>query len=308
MRGKLEGLDAIWDANERRHKVYNAYPQLERLERNVAAGLVQFVQGKVSMEHVAELRAERDSFLSKHNIPVDYAEPRWRCTICQDEGFVEGKICACRKQDELNRLFAGSGLPPRLKAETFDRFDLKWYSPIRKTPAGVSEREIADEARKACMRFVATCVEGRTARGLYVYGAVGLGKTLLLSAVCNALVQHRVPTLYMVFSDLIADIKKSFEQDSAWTESALMAAAKKTNVLILDDLGAEHITDFVINRLFDIVNYRRNHDLPLVASSNLSIPEVGAWYGDRVASRLWEICSPIPLYGQDIRVQKTRQS
>jgi len=305
---KLDGLEAIWDAAARRNKVYQLHPELEKLEKALAEAIILCTQGKITLDDTVAVREARNAFLARHGIPADYAEPRWRCAVCQDEGYINGALCSCKKQDNLNRLFTNSGLPPRLRAETFERFDLKWYSPVRKTPLGITEREVADGAHKAAMQFVATCVEGRTPRGLYVYGGVGLGKTLLLSAMCNALLQHRIPTLYMVFSDLIADIKKSFEQEHAvWSESALMAAAKQTPVLILDDLGAEQITEFVINRLFDIVNYRRNNELPLVASSNLSIPEVGAWYGDRVASRLWEVCTPIPMYGQDIRVQKTRQ-
>lgn len=308
MRPRREGLDAIWEATERRSKVLAQHPELERLERLVAEALVRCMQGRLPWSEVDHARAARDLFLTENKIPLSYAEPRYRCSLCQDEGYIDGKMCSCKKQEQLSRLFSGSGLPQLLKSETFDRFDLKWYSPVRKTPIGITEREAADEARKACMQFVASSAEGRKPRGLYIYGKAGLGKTLLLSAMCNALVQNGIPTLYMVFSDLIADIKKSFDQhDSAWSESALMAAAKKANVLILDDLGAEQITEFVINRLFDIVNYRRNNELPLLVSSNLSIPEIGAWYGERVSSRLWEVCSPIPMFGQDIRIQKTRQ-
>jgi len=154
---------------------------------------------------------------------------------------------------------------------------------------------------------VARVLEGRAERGLFVSGGVGLGKTFLLSAICNSLSDAHIPTLYVVFSDLIAAIRDSFNPDSSQSESRIMAAAKEARVLILDDLGAEHVTDFVTNRLFDIINFRCNHSLPLVVSSNLGAPQIAELYGPRIASRLMEMCEPVTLVGEDIRWQKQRQ-
>jgi DNA replication protein DnaC len=301
-------MGAIWEAAERRKRVLDAHPRLAALEAAIARSLIASAGAGAPSAETTAAREARADYLRGNGIPADYAEPRWNCKVCQDEGYVDGALCTCREQAELSHRFSGSRLPDMLRSQTFDKFDLKWYSAVRKTGGGRTEREWAKGAYEASRSFVAEVLQGDNPRGLFVSGGVGLGKTFLLSAICNSLIEGGVPTLYTVFSDLISDIKRSFGADErGMTESALMEAARGVRVLILDDLGAEQVTEFVQSRLFDIVNYRRNHDLPLVVSSNLSINEIGSMYGLRISSRLTEMCNPISLYGQDIRLQKERQ-
>ncbi|HSL93699.1 MAG TPA: ATP-binding protein [Bacillota bacterium] len=301
-------MGAIWEAAERRKRVLAAHPRLAALEAAVAQSLFASASNGGLSAWTTAAREARNAYLLKNGIPADYAEPRWNCSLCQDEGYVNGASCTCREQAELSHRFTGSRLPDMLRHQTFDKFDLKWYSASKKAAAGMTERGYAKLAYEASLSFVAEVLQGDNPRGLFISGGVGLGKTFLLSAICNSLIEGGVPTLYTVFSDLISDIKRSFGADErGMTESALMEAARGVRVLILDDLGAEQVTEFVQSRLFDIVNYRRNHDLPLVASSNLSINEIGSMYGLRISSRLTEMCNPISLYGNDIRLQKERQ-
>lgn len=307
MATKNGGLVRVWEAATRRDAVLSAHPRLQELERSVAAAVKDFATGRCDDHAVRAAILARRSYLERHGIPLGYAEPHWACAACQDEGYVNGVPCVCRQQAELDRIIAGSNLPAKLRQQTFDKFELKWYSTTKKTPQGVTERTCARDALRSCQAFVARVLEGRVDKGLFVSGGVGLGKTFLLSAICNSLIEARVPTLYVVFSDLIAAIRDSFNPESSQTESRIMAATKEARVLILDDLGAEHVTDFVTNRLFDIINYRCNHSLPLVVSSNLGASQIAELYGPRIASRLLEMCEPVTLAGEDIRWQKQRQ-
>ncbi|MBS3937503.1 MAG: ATP-binding protein [Peptococcaceae bacterium] len=301
-------LAKLWEALERREHVHQAHPRLAELEEQVSVALRNYTAGQVSRQAVEEARTKRGAYLKEYGLPPDYAEPRWACQNCQDEGYVGGRPCACRQQAELRSIISNSGLPPKLRAQTFARFELKWYQEHIMTPVGISERRCASEALALGQKFVATVLEGQARTGLFVSGDPGLGKTFLLSAICNSLLAARVPTLYVVFCDLIAAIKETFNAESVGnSESRIMAAAREAKVLVLDDLGAEQVTDFVINRLFDIVNFRCNHQLPLVVSSNLKVQEIGRLYDDRIASRLWEMCEVVPLYGEDIRIQQKRQ-
>lgn len=307
MAGKSVGVKPIWAASARREAVLRAHPRLLELEERVAQALERYAFDRVNQREVDDAIAVRSAYLKQNGIPANYAEPEWKCERCQDEGYLGGAVCVCRQQAELETLVKGSGLPAKLREQTFDKFLLKWYSATRKTPLGLTERECAAYALKCCQNFVASMLEGVSRRGLFISGEVGLGKTFLLSAMCNSLIEARVPTMYVVFSDLIAAIKDSFNSDGAQTELRIMTAAKDARVLILDDLGAEQVTEFVTNRLFDIVNYRCNHDKPLVVSSNLSSQDIGRLYGMRIASRLWEMCELVRLYGEDVRWQKQRQ-
>jgi len=297
----------VWEAAARRDAVLNAHPALQGLEQSIAAAVKRFAAGRCDDRVVRAAVDARRAYLEQHGIPLEYAEPHWACATCRDEGYVDGVPCVCRQQAELDRIIAGSNLPVKLRQQTFAKFELKWYSATKKSSQGLTERACARDALRSCQSFVARVLEGRAERGLFVSGGVGLGKTFLLSAICNSLTEARVPTLYVVFSDLIAAIRESFDPTSTQTESRIMSATKEARVLILDDLGAEHITDFVTNRLFDIINFRCNHSMPLVVSSNLGASQIAELYGPRIASRLLEMCEPITLLGEDIRWQKQRQ-
>jgi len=303
------GLRKMWDATQRRQQTLAAHPKLAGLEQEVARAVFGLAQGTHTPQAVEQAIQARHTYLAAHKLPMDYAEPQWDCKACQDEGFLEGKPCGCREQAQMASRVQSSGLPEKLRRQTFDKFDLKWYSNIRKTSGGVTERIHAKDALDRSKSFVASVLEGHPRKGLFISGDVGLGKTFLLSAICNSLLEAGIPTLYIVFSDLIADIKRSFDvSERSSSESQIMATAKNAQVLILDDLGAEQVTDFVANRLFDIVNFRANYEKPLVVSSNVSLPELGTIYGPRISSRLTEMCDSIKIYGHDIRIQKTRQS
>jgi DNA replication protein DnaC len=74
------------------------------------------------------------------------------------------------------------------------------------------------------------------------------------------------------------------------------------DLLHIDDLGAEHRTDWVLEQLYSIVNARYEAERPIVATTNLMPDELSERLGSRTVSRLVEICGDlIPLYGDDMR-------
>lgn len=252
---------------------------------------------------IARLQQLRSAYLQEQGIPEDFAEPEWDCPLCQDTGVVNGRPCSCEQRRWLENRFQGARLPERLRDQTFTNFSLEWYAADRKTPLGISEQQNAREVLIACRTFVARVMESpRQAPSLFISGGTGLGKTFLCSSICHALAENGVVSLYTTYSDLINDIKAGFDVSSSGKDSGnLLDLAREVPVLILDDLGAEYITEFSVRCLFDIVNHRRNENLPLVISSNLTLPEIAARYDERIASRLLEVCLPVLLYGDDIR-------
>lgn len=298
-------------AHQRYAETMQQHPQLWAIEQQ----LVELHRQKVLREagfspaaweeRVRVLQTQRNAYLREHKIPHDFGQPKWDCQLCQDTGIYEGRICNCEQQRLLESRFKGARLPNRLQEQTFSKFSLDWYSPARKTPLGDSEREHAAAVLHTCQAFVAAVIEDpRAATGLFLTGQTGLGKTFLCSAICHSLAENNIVPLYIVFSDLISDMRASFQHDSG--DADLLATARQAPVLILDDLGAEHVTEYAVSRLFDIINYRRNERLPMVISSNLSLADVASVYSPRVASRIIEACQPVLLYGSDIRAQQRK--
>jgi len=132
----------------------------------------------------------------------------------------------------------------------------------------------------------------RDLRSGFVTGDVGVGKTLLL---CRLAIRDRVSRggarskIYFVPAcELLLNIRDSFNGGER-SEAAIVEKFAKADVLYLDDLGADKTTDWSIQTLYTILNYRYNHMLPTVISSNCSLDEISERYGARLARRIHEM-------------------
>lgn len=143
-----------------------------------------------------------------------------------------------------------------------------------------------------------------TTPSLYLTGPVGAGKTHAAWAVirrilehddlthlATALVAHRATTLL----DLL---RPSDDPTAARRE---VTRCQHARLLFLDDLGAEKPTEWTRERLYEIVDHRYAELLPVVVTSNLPPSKLGDHVGERVASRLAEMCTVVPLIIADRR-------
>jgi len=183
----------VWEAAVRRDAVLSAHPELQELEKNVAAAIKCFATGRSDDRAVRAAVGARRAYLERHGIPLDYAEPHWACAACHDEGYVNGEPCVCRQQAELDRIIAGSNLPVKLRQQTFDKFELKWYSTTKKTPRGVTERTCARDALRSCQAFVHAC--SRAARNVVCLSQVELvwARLFCLAQYATASQRHAYP-------------------------------------------------------------------------------------------------------------------
>ena len=75
------------------------------------------------------------------------------------------------------------------------------------------------------------------------------------------------------------------------------------DLLHLDDLGAEKRTEWVLEQLYSIVNERWQDQRSLVVTTNATEGELKEQVGERIVSRLSEMCVTIPIMGNDLRRQ-----
>lgn len=147
--------------------------------------------------------------------------------------------------------------------------------------------------------FIENASQGK---GIYLFGEVGSGKTHIAYALKNRWEQNREQAIFWNVTELIHELKLDMDrrEKSFIGEQVL----RSTKLLILDDIGAERVTDWVAETLYLIVNKRYNSVLPTIFTSNLPIGELGQKVGDRVASRIVEMCEIINLQGGDRRLKK----
>ncbi len=254
-----------------------------------------------------------DALIHLNLVPDETAETNadGLCPYCGGSGIVpnergEAVPCVCFLQQMRKRRIARSHLAPLLLEKTFANFDLRYYPGYRKTAGGASFERLAAESREQGMRFVAAMVEGkRRMKGLFFTGPVGSGKTHLAAACANELIERCIDVLFLVVPDFLDEIRASYGTLGEGSEAAMIRRAKTAAVLVLDDLGAHNFSQWTQDKLFSLVNYRINQQLPVIVTSNLTLNQLEEVVGQRTTSRLVEACTVCRLeVEQDIRLVK----
>ncbi|MBI2874300.1 MAG: ATP-binding protein [Firmicutes bacterium] len=260
------------------------------------------------------LYTERAGLIKRCRVEEAYWEIPPACTRCGDEGYLfeagRYRPCSCREIQFLSRKFRSAQLSDRMRKQGFDNFDLSYYSSTSKIPRSggkrtPSERANMEKILSASRLFVDDVLAGGCVESLFFTGGCGVGKTHLVSAIANSLVLGGVVPLYAVVADLLADLKSTYgEGESPFTESHLLSRAREVSVLLLDDLGAERYSGWVGEKLFQIINYRYLHEKPTVITSNYDLEQLEEVVGERIVSRIVEMCRPFYFFGPDVRLLK----
>ena len=134
-------------------------------------------------------------------------------------------------------------------------------------------------------------------------GPNGCGKTHLAAAIANKVVEtHSVIFLRVI--DFLDYLRRAFDPDSGVSFAERFDAAKRVDLLVLDDLGAEHATPWVNERLFALLDDRYMFGRPTVITSNVDVAKMPA----RVASRLNDTaaCQVLVMQAPDMRPARNK--
>ena len=161
---------------------------------------------------------------------------------------------------------------------------------------------IVNEANKSAFQACKSYAESYPKdSGLFLYGPPGTGKTHLAVATLLDILNKGHKGMIITATDLFYEIRKSFAPGNE--VNSILEMVKKAEFLVLDDLGAEKETEFVIETLYQIINSRYNDMLPIVITSNITIAEIAEIFGVRTASRLREMCRGVKFSGSDYRLR-----
>jgi DNA replication protein DnaC len=122
---------------------------------------------------------------------------------------------------------------------------------------------------------------------LILKGNYGCGKTHLAAAIANYQLEHGLPVLFVVVPDLLDHLRAAFSPDSAVTFDRRFETVRTAPLLILDDLGSQSSTAWAQEKLYQILNYRYNAQLPTVITTNCELEELDARLRSRFAELEW---------------------
>ncbi len=226
-----------------------------------------------------ELNLKRKEIIRSFGLPEDYTEPHYTCNICSDTGYTKkGSVCRCLKEELMKAAIASSGIGDLIEKQSFENFELGIYSCDEKIYSMMKAN--LEAAKSYAENF-------KNSRGnLLFIGKTGTGKTHISTAIAREVIKRGFDVIYdsaqNIINDFEADRFKSGYRD---TESRAEKYLE-CDLLILDDLGTEFITQFSISCLYNLINTRENRGLATIISTNLSSKELSVKYDDRICSRL----------------------
>jgi DNA replication protein DnaC len=215
--------------------------------------------------------------------------------LCDGGGFVVDEAtrvavpCRCRPQrvERARARSLSAVIPKKYRGASFDR------APVTDMPAPQVQ---------VVKRFVRQIDDNLDAgRGLWFYGSVGTGKTTLAMLVSRAALDAGRSVAIYSLPRLLAEIRATFESGSEGSYVDFLDRLAAVDLLHIDDVGAERTSDWVLEQLYAIVNARYEDERSVTITTNLERDELVEQIKERTVSRLEEMCTLVPLYGEDAR-------
>jgi DNA replication protein DnaC len=225
--------------------------------------------------------------------PASDAAPRCELGLCDGSGFLvdedtlTARDCRCRPlRIAAARARSLEGrIPSRYRAISFEHSDV--IDMERRFPTQVREL-------RAFVREIGPNLDA--GRGLWLTGGFGTGKTALAMIVSKAAIDSGRSVAIYSCPRLLGVIRESIDAGGVLDFLDRLADA---DLLHIDDLGAEHRTEWVLEQLYSIINARYQDERSTIVTSNLSRDELAEQLGERIVSRLEGCCELLPFYGVD---------
>jgi len=231
-----------------------------------------------------------------------------------DRAHKRVRRCECTRNTRTERLLQQARIPAR-----YEHCELSNFETGEKE-VGPRFSATLSNARLQAGRFVEEYpVESA---GLLLIGSIGVGKThLAVGILKELLVGKGVPCLFYDYRELLKEIQNSYNVTVSATEMSILRPVFETEVLVLDELGAVKPTDWVWDTVSFILNTRYNDNRTTIVTTNLmNEPAMGTGsrsvmradtlgdrIGERMRSRLHEMCRVVRMEGEDFR-QKFRSA
>ena len=197
------------------------------------------------------------------------------CPKCREQRDLERQ----RQQEAQKRyqdLYRRSQIPYRFQGLTFDDYE----------PANDKAARHLEKIRQYALDVAKGENEGQS---LIMFGNVGTGKTHLACAALDyVMTQGCKPARYYSFSDLVREVKRTFNSNEPATEEDVYQRFLVPALVVVDEIGVQNFTEFEQSVAYEAINARYVEGKPTMLATNLPIKDLPHCLGDRAVDRLRE--------------------
>ena len=291
-------------ARLRRAEVHAKLPEIAKIDAELSfAGMRVFEASlrndKAMLDAIekenTELNKKRGEILTSAGYPADYTEVRYECSICNDTGVVDYRMCSCMKEKLVLAGLESSGMSSLIESQTFENFDLSYYSG----EALARMKMILEIAKNYAASF-----EAGKSGSIIMLGNTGLGKTHLSSAMGGVIIKKGNDVYYTGAVEMFGDFESERFGYDRGEKSSVTDKYFTCDLLIIDDLGTELVNQFSTSCLYNLVNMRLIKGKATIINTNFTRDEIRKKYQDRITSRIIGEYTVLPFLGTDIREKK----
>ncbi len=240
------------------------------------------------------------------------------CPKCGGSGWIiverasvsGAEPCECRLEGRAERLESRAQIPVNYRDATFDNFNVPG-------PENPIERRELTNVLLAVKGYLRNFPDEKRP-GLLLIGETGTGKTHLAVAALKHIMAKGFECLFWNYQNLLDSIRAGYDPVSNSADREAYRSVLEVQVLLLDDLGAHRVTEWVEDTVTSIITYRCDHRKPVIATTNAPDADAGSiierrhtlaeQIGARARSRLFEMCTVVrmPLI-EDYRLRKAKR-
>lgn len=322
---RKKALDA---AQKKKEILYSANPELRDIDDEINKIGVSMTKSIIFVDNdavraakieelkkkIEDLKDKKRNILRNLNIDEDYFEPDFTCKMCQDTGTVGSldgaKLCNCFRQKIINHTYNKSQMYT-IDKENFSTFNPELFSDKADSTRYKSEKSPRENILNIKARaedFVKNFSDENN-KNLIFIGGTGLGKTFMSNCIAKEALEMGKTVIYQTagkIMEIVMDYRMN--RDNGGIDASQYNELFDVDLLIIDDLGTENVTEARLSELFNIINTRiingKKKGIRTVISTNKDLKELITYYDQRIVSRILGNFDVYRFFGEDIRLMK----